>query len=112
MLYDTDFSLSFVDATALNCSLWVMLLTMLNFLQVHLSSSVKRMSTPDTQQEAFSSSGQDAITRSLEVSSEKTPCPGTSEFTAYYDIERTVRMIEDGDYKRVCSKSILRLLED
>ncbi|EJC98372.1 diphthamide biosynthesis protein [Fomitiporia mediterranea MF3/22] len=58
------------------------------------------MSSTEAQLQAFSSPGEDAITRSLDVSSEKTPAPGSSSFFAYYEIENTVRKIEQGNYKR------------
>ena len=51
--------------------------------------------------QAFSNTGEDAITQSLEVKAAATPRPGTKAFEDFYDIERTALAIEDGDYKRV-----------
>lgn len=51
---------------------------------------------------AFSTSGEEAITRTIDISA---PPPSHSlspaEFEAYYEIRRTVREIVDNDYKRV-----------
>lgn len=53
----------------------------------------------------FSTSGEDVLTRALDVKSEKTPLPGSPEFAEYYDLERTVREIEEGDYHRVSQQT-------
>ncbi|KAI0702377.1 diphthamide biosynthesis protein [Cerioporus squamosus] len=50
----------------------------------------------------FSSSGADAITRTIELAEEDIPNTSTSaQFEEAFDIERTVKEIEDGDYKRI-----------
>ena len=55
--------------------------------------------------EAFSSSGDDAIHRSidLEIEDISTPHPveDKAAFEEYYDIGRTIEQIKEGDYKRV-----------
>lgn len=54
----------------------------------------------------FSSSGEDAITRAIEINEDLLP-PALSqiELEETYDIARTVAEIERGDYKRVCRDS-------
>lgn len=51
---------------------------------------------------AFSTSAEDAITRTIDISA---PPPSqtlsAAEFEVYYEILRTVREIVDNDYKRV-----------
>lgn len=52
---------------------------------------------------AFAASGEEAISQTIdlgEVPDELTP----SELEEYYDIERTVKQIRQGDYKRVNAK--------
>lgn len=53
--------------------------------------------------QAFSTAAEDAITRTSNVVPEKTPAVNSEEFLAYYEIDRTSRLIKEGDYKRVCS---------
>lgn len=65
------------------------------------SSHCNTMSTAET----FSSSGQDVINRSIDVHKEESDTPShvrdPEAFEDYYEIEQTVRFIEDGNYKRV-----------
>lgn len=62
------------------------------------------MSAEEAQLSAFSTSGEDAIARPIEVYSEETPTPGSSQFDAYYEIDKTACWITEGGYKRVCSR--------
>jgi hypothetical protein len=56
----------------------------------------------------FSSSGAEVISRPVEVTTDDTADSLTvEEFEAYYDIDRTVSKIVEGDYKRV--RSVIRL---
>ena len=52
---------------------------------------------------AFSTSAEEAITRTIDVSA---PPPSQTlsaeQFEAYYEIQRTVREIVDNNYHRVC----------
>lgn len=48
---------------------------------------------------AFSPSGEDVISRTIEVTQESVP--QEESFADYYEIERTVQEISRGDYKRV-----------
>lgn len=52
---------------------------------------------------AFSSSGEDAITRTLDVEVDETAdnLKHPAEFDDFYEIERITREIEQGDFKRV-----------
>jgi hypothetical protein len=51
---------------------------------------------------AFSTSGEDAITRSLDVDLDQTAKDlSLEEFNDFYDIERTAKEIINGDYKKV-----------
>ena len=56
-----------------------------------------------TNSKPFSASGEDAITQTLSVEPESTPSRDTdlTAFLEYYDIERTVQLIKDGDYRAV-----------
>lgn len=56
-------------------------------------------------QTAFSTSGEDAITRSINVEFDKTAesLSGSVEFANFYDIDRTVDEIVNGAFKRVSS---------
>lgn len=58
---------------------------------------------------AFSSSGEDAITRTLDVEVDQTAdmLKHPAEFDAFYEIERIAREIEQGDFKRVSGFSNL-----
>lgn len=58
---------------------------------------------------AFSSSGEDAIARTLDVEVDKTAdnLKDSAEFDAFYEIERIAREIEQGDFKRVSGLSNL-----
>jgi hypothetical protein len=51
--------------------------------------------------QTFANTGEDVISQSIDLKSAETPKHGTKEFENFYDIERTARAIEDGDYKRV-----------
>ena len=51
--------------------------------------------------QTFASTGEDAISRSIDVQTQETPKHDSDEFNLYYEIERTARLIEEGDYKRV-----------
>lgn len=62
------------------------------------------MSTEEAQLSAFSASGEDVIVRHIEVYSEETPTSSSSEFDAYYEINKTAGWIAEGGYKRVCSR--------
>ncbi|KAL5501871.1 DPH2 [Sanghuangporus vaninii] len=70
------------------------------------------MSVTGLQSQAFSSSDEGAIERTLNVSREDTPSPATTEFYAYYEIERTVQIIQKGDYKRIALQFPDELLHD
>ncbi|KAL5524260.1 DPH2 [Sanghuangporus sanghuang] len=70
------------------------------------------MSATGLQSQAFSSSDEGAIERTLNVSREDTPSPATAEFYAYYEIERTVQIIQKGDYKRIALQFPDELLHD
>ncbi|KAL5519746.1 hypothetical protein ACEPAG_1406 [Sanghuangporus baumii] len=70
------------------------------------------MNTTGPQSQAFSSSDEGAIERILNVSSEDTPSSGSAEFYAYYEIERTVRVIQKGDYMRIALQFPDELLHD
>ncbi|KAH8109767.1 diphthamide biosynthesis protein [Phellopilus nigrolimitatus] len=48
----------------------------------------------------FSASGEDVIYKPVDVLLEETPIPGSRRFETYYELERTARLIEEGDYKR------------
>lgn len=64
---------------------------------------------------SFSTSGEDALTKTVAVRPEDTPVPGSDEFEEYYELERTAREIEEGDYHRVCDRRYLidsRILND
>ena len=52
---------------------------------------------------AFSTSGEDVIARGIDVNQEEVPVG--QDLDEYYDIERTVGAIEEGDYKRVRAKT-------
>ncbi|KAL5482353.1 DPH2 [Sanghuangporus weigelae] len=67
---------------------------------------------PGPQSQTFSSSDEGAIERILNVSNEDTPSPGSAEFHAYYEIEKTVRVIQKGDYKRIALQFPDELLHD
>ncbi|KAG6860061.1 hypothetical protein C0991_012291 [Blastosporella zonata] len=55
-----------------------------------------------TENSAFSASGEDAITRSIDVHADITSSQlAPSEFDDFYDIERTSKEIINGDYKRI-----------
>ena len=62
------------------------------------------MGTTGLHSQAFSSSDESAIERTLDVSAEDTPSSYSLEFCAFYEIERTVQIIRERDYKRVCSQ--------
>ncbi len=55
--------------------------------------------------ETFSSSGQDAIARTIDVREADLETPSYSHnptaFEYFYEIDGTVRFVENGDYKRV-----------
>ena len=56
------------------------------------------MADPST----ISASGEEAISRVIEVNDEDVPrFTKLEEYEAYYEIERTVEQITKGDYKRV-----------
>lgn len=53
---------------------------------------------------AFSTSGEDAITRTIDVKVDTTADQlASSEFDQFYEIERTAGELIEGDYKRVSS---------
>lgn len=53
---------------------------------------------------AFSTSGEDAITRTIDVKVDTTADQlASSEFDQFYEIESTARELIEGDYKRVSS---------
>lgn len=55
-----------------------------------------------TEYTAFSTSGEDAITRTINVEADETADKlAEDEFDEFYEIERTVEEIVKGDYKRV-----------
>lgn len=56
--------------------------------------------------QAFSNTGEDTISQSLTITSTDTPKPGTKDFEIFYEIERTARAIEEGNYKRVSTYEI------
>lgn len=63
---------------------------------------------------AFSSSGEDVITRTLNVSLDNTTQNlSPAEFDVYYDIEDTASWIRDGGYTKVrrIRDSLYRLIE-
>lgn len=67
--------------------------------------------------QSFSASGEDVINRTIDVYTSETPKPGTEDFALYYEVERTLKLIEDGDYKRVrfselAASSSLRICAD
>lgn len=67
--------------------------------------------------QSFSASGEDVINRTIDVYTQETPKPGAEDFALYYEIERTSKLIEDGDYKRVrfpklTASSSLRICAD
>ena len=62
------------------------------------------MGTAGLHSQAFSSSDEGAIERTLDVSAEDTPSSYSLEFCAFYEIERTVQITRERDYKRVCSQ--------
>ncbi|KAI5121354.1 hypothetical protein M0805_000662 [Coniferiporia weirii] len=62
--------------------------------------------------QTFSASGEDAISRPVEITSENTPASGSSRFDTYYEISRTVQLIEEGDYKRIALQFPDELLHD
>lgn len=49
---------------------------------------------------AFSASGEDAITRTIDVQIDET-ASSSREFGTFYEIERTANEIVSGDFKRV-----------
>lgn len=49
----------------------------------------------------FSTSGEDVISRTVDLQPEETPAPGTAFFADFYEIARTVQQIEEGDFRRV-----------
>ena len=51
--------------------------------------------------QTFASTGEDAISRSIDVQTQETPKHDSDEFNLYYEVERTAGLIEEGDYKRV-----------
>jgi diphthamide biosynthesis protein 2 len=56
----------------------------------------------DSEHTAFSTSGEDAITRTIDVKIDTTANQlALTEFDDYYEIERTAGEIVKGDYKRV-----------
>ncbi|KAJ3519511.1 hypothetical protein NM688_g9292 [Phlebia brevispora] len=59
---------------------------------------------------AFSSSGEDAISRTIEVQQEGVPIE--QNFEDFYDIDRTVQEILKGDYKRIALQFPDELLHD
>ena len=60
------------------------------------------MQTSDSLTSAFSSSGEDAITRVLDVHKDiTTHSLSQSQFDDYYEIQRTTAEIIDGGFKRV-----------
>jgi len=55
-----------------------------------------------TVQSTFSSSGEDAISRSIDVTSHSSAQrPASSGIADFYEIERTAKQIKDGAFKRV-----------
>ncbi|THH05897.1 hypothetical protein EW145_g4460 [Phellinidium pouzarii] len=62
--------------------------------------------------QTFSATGEDAISRPVDIASESTPEPGSSQFYTYYEIDRTVRLIEEGNYKRIALQFPDELLHD
>ena len=51
--------------------------------------------------QTFASTGEDAISRSIDIQTQETPKHESDEFNLYYEVERTAGLIEEGDYKRV-----------
>lgn len=50
----------------------------------------------------FSSNDAEVISREVHVNTIQTPSPGSYDFAQFYEIDRTVKCIQEGDYKRVC----------
>ncbi|THH32708.1 hypothetical protein EUX98_g1435 [Antrodiella citrinella] len=61
---------------------------------------------------AFSTSAEDAITRTIKVESQGPSDLSDSEFLEYFEIERTVREITKGGYKRIALQFPDELLHD
>ncbi|KAJ3997354.1 putative diphthamide synthesis protein-domain-containing protein [Lentinula boryana] len=63
---------------------------------------------------AFSASGEEVITRTIDVEVDDTAdqLKSSAEFDAFYEIDRTVREIEEGDFKRVALQFPDELLHD
>ncbi|OCH91570.1 diphthamide biosynthesis protein [Obba rivulosa] len=62
---------------------------------------------------AFAASGEEAITRRIDVTPNEIPGElSPEELEDYYDIERTVREVEKGDYKRIALQFPDELLRD
>jgi diphthamide biosynthesis protein 2 len=60
---------------------------------------------------AFSTSAEDAISRTIHVQPESTPT-SPSELANFYEIERTISEILAGDYKRIALQFPDELLHD
>jgi hypothetical protein len=60
-------------------------------------------SEPLTEAQPFSSSGEDAITKTVTVTPDSSPDPRThlGEFLDYYEIENTARQLTESNYKSV-----------
>jgi hypothetical protein len=64
----------------------------------------RNLSMTAEQTTSFSASGEDAITRTIDISEEDVgPSTAGFEFTDYYEIERTAQELVKGGYKRVCA---------
>ena len=50
----------------------------------------------------FSSNGIEVISREVHINATKTPLPASGDFLEFYEIDRTIKCIQEGDYKRVC----------
>lgn len=59
---------------------------------------------------AFSSSGEEVITRTIDVEVDNTAdnLNSSAEFDAFYEIEQTATEIEQADYKRASSGALFR----
>ncbi|KAF9478781.1 diphthamide biosynthesis protein [Pholiota conissans] len=68
------------------------------------------MSTEQTT--SFSSSGEDAITRTIDINDEIGPSTAGFEFREFYEIERTAQELVSGKYKRIALQFPDELLHD
>ncbi|PAV16833.1 diphthamide biosynthesis [Pyrrhoderma noxium] len=60
----------------------------------------------------FSSNDAEVISREVHVNTIQTPSPGSYDFAQFYEIDRTVKCIQEGDYKRIALQFPDELLHD